>query len=297
VNLGAWEDKPWGNLEFDEPDQLRYFNADPEKWRPEGAELYADTRARMLFILRELAVRHEGQSVAAVSHGMAIRCLLAAVMGIPSNEPVRVPHADNTAVSLLRAENGILRVEFFNDAGHLSQELSTLAKQNWWQLNFGHDASSLRFAPLDPVNDGELYLECYTDAWRFAHGTEKGFEPRLYLDAARARHKDPETLVAAYKGREFAGLIELDEKRASDVGAGWISLCYLTPAMRGRRYGVQLIGHAVYYFRKRGRRALRLTVAEDNVRAIGFYKHIGFREVGLDQGAVGTLLVMEMDIV
>lgn len=296
VAMGVWEDKTWGEVEYESPEMLLYFNRDPEKWRVEGAEPFADTQARMQNVLLELAERHEGGTIAAVSHGMAIRSLLCAVLGIPSAEVTRIPHADNTAVSLLRAERGVLSVEYYNDNSHLPEELSTFARQLWWKLNMDRDITSLRFEPLDLERDGDFYLDCYEDSWIYAHGTTKGFERARYYEAALRRHSEPETLLRALRGEETVGILELDRVRGADEGAGWVSLCYIVPQLRGQRYGVQLLGQAAAYFRRHGRRSLRLTVAEDNVRALGFYLHYGFAEIGRAEGALGELIVMEKEL-
>ena len=293
VCLGVWEDRPWGNIEYEEPEQLAYFTHTPMRWRVEGAEPYPETRTRILGALADLAARHEGQSIALVSHGMVLRCLFSALLGVPEGDPERVPHADNTAVSLVRGGNGVFTVEYYGDNSHLTEGLSTLARQDWWKDGSGRDTSNLRFASLDLHRQSELYADCYADAWRCAHGTEQGFDRRLYIQAAQKRHRDKASLMAAYRGDDFAGLVALDERRGAKQGIGWISLCYILPELRGRRYGTQLVGEAVSYFRKHGRRVLRLTVAEENGQAAGFYRRLGFSEIGRESGALGTLLVME----
>ena len=41
--------------------------------------------------------------------------------------------ADNTSVMKIRREGGRDRILYERDISHLSAELSTLAKQNWWK--------------------------------------------------------------------------------------------------------------------------------------------------------------------
>ena len=42
-------------------------------------------------------------------------------------------HSENTAVTELHWENGSYELISLNDASHLTPELSTLGRQNWWR--------------------------------------------------------------------------------------------------------------------------------------------------------------------
>jgi probable phosphoglycerate mutase len=90
--------------------------------------------------------------------------------------------------------------------------------------------------------------------------------------------------------------VELDPYRGEAEGAGWISLLYIEPELRQKRLGIQLVGHAVSYFRAQGRRCLRLHVSQTNDQALGFYEHNGFVPVEQTQGVGGMLYLMELDI-
>ena len=119
----------------------------------------------------------------------------------------------------------------------------------------------------------------------------------LYLRTAEAHaKKDPQCLQQLFYDGQPVGLIELDPQRAGEIGSGWISLIWVEPAQRGRRFGAQLIGHAVSYFRRRGRDKLRLHVSQTNGDAIGFYQALGFAKRGVAEGVGGPLYLMEMDI-
>ena len=228
------------------------------------------------------------------SHGMAIRSLVAKLKGVASADFYQVPHGDNTCVALLTAESGTLTVEYFNDNSHLPRELSPFSSQDWWKKQTGSDTSNLRYEPFDLEGGREVYLRCYRDAWQIAHGSLEGFDETACWQGALRRAADsPESLLAAYRDEEFAGIIALDERRGRGSGKGWISFCYITPESRGRRCGIQLIGSAVARFRALGRRSLCLTVAPGNP-ARGFYEKAGFAVTGTEAGAVEPLLVMEL---
>ena len=298
IDLGPWEDQPFGDLLYRDPVQMRAFNDDPAAWRVEGAETFPALTVRIRAIVTELAARHDGQTIVCVSHGMAIRSLTADILGVPSAEIHRVPHGDNTAVTLLEAEGGELRIVYASDASHLTPELSTFARQSWWKKPGSVDLNNVRFQRLDPEKYPGVYTEFYEKTWRDVHGSLDGFYAASYLDAAK-RHvrADPDALVVILRpDGERVGITELDVERGAAEGLGWICLCYVEPSCRRMQVGAQLIGHAVSLFRRKGRRAVRLSVYEGNTGAIRFYEEFGFRAVGETEGVSSRLLLMEKEL-
>ena len=298
VDLGPWEDVPFGDLLFRDPAQMHAFNYDPSAWRVEGAETFRSVTERVRAAVTELAARHEGKTVVCVSHGMAIRSLLADVAGVPSAEIRGIPHGDNTAVSLLECEGGALRIVYMNDASHLPPELSTFARQSWWKKPGAVDLNNVRFRRLDPEKYPGVYLDFYEKTWRDVHGDLLGFQGSLYLDAAR-RHvrADPDALVTILRpDGTLAGITELDVERGASEGRGWICLCYVEPSFRRMQIGAQLIGHAVSVFRRLGRGSVELSVFEGNEGALRFYEEFGFRAVGETEGVSSRLLIMRKEL-
>lgn len=296
INMGVWEGEPWGNITYRWPEQMYLFNNEPERWFVPGCESFGEVQERMTKVILELAAKHEGGTIAAVSHGMAIKIFLMGAMGVHSGEGEPMLHGDNTAVSLLEVEDGRISVKYYNDNSHLGEGLSTFAQQRWWRDTKKDDPTSLRFEPLDPQNpgDAEFYTRCYADSWAVAHGSSAGFVPRVYLASARSHSaKDRDCLMKVMYGERPVGVLELDPRRGRDEGCGWISLLYLVPEFRGKGYGVQLIGCAAAYFADRGRSAVRLHVAVTNEAAIGFYRHYGFDEMAVEPGVSSDQLLME----
>lgn len=298
IGMGIWEDSPWGNVGYDQPEQLRYFSNDPDKWSVAGCEPFPQLRARMTGVLAELAERHEGQTLACFSHGMAIRALVSGLRDIPSDRIYETPHGDNTCVAAITYSGGRADIAYFNDNRHLPPAVSTFAGQSWWrERRMTFDASNLRIIPMDISEEARLYADCYRDSWRTAHGSLKGFSEEPYLrQAEKAVKKSPLSLMKALSGDDFAGIIELDTERGAELDAVWISFLYLTPGLRGNKLGVQLVGHAVSVCRKLGRSALRLHVAEENKSALAFYRKLGFTAVGTENGIVCPLLLLEMKL-
>lgn len=299
ICMGVWEGEAWGNLTYKYPEQMRLFNTDLSKWEVPGSESYESVQRRITDTVLDIAEKHEGGTVCIVSHGMAIKIFLMGVLGVPASESMKLGHGDNTSVSLVEVENGKINALYWNDNSHLGEELSTFAKQRWWRREDGRDESDLRFVPLNLKirENATYYTRCYADSWRAAHGSTALFYPSVYLSAAKEHAaSDPESLLLVMCGDFKAGLLELDPKRQSAEGIGWISLCYLSPDFRGHGLGVQLIGCAAAYYSRRGRSALRLHAAVTNTSAIAFYERYGFREIAREAGVASEQLLMEREI-
>ena len=284
IHVGRWEARFFGDLLHEEPEAIERFLRRPADWRMAGAETYADVVARAFPALEEIARRHDGQTVAVVSHGVTIRCLLSTALKLDLNDPTALPIALNTAVSLLRYENGAWQAAYINDASHLDA----------LQLPAWERSPELWAAPLALPAESDYYSACYAEAWQAAHGSLHGYEPELYLrHAAEHRQADPAAVQRIRCGGEDAGLLDLDTRRGAHAHYGWISLLYVSPAYRGRGCGIQLLGRAALRYKELGRRALRLHVAESNETAMAFYRRWGFETLSAERTELGRLLLME----
>ena len=128
VNLGRWEDVPFGNLERFEVEKSNQFDHDPLNWSIEGSERFPEYTSRFLTAMREAAEENDGKTIVIFSHGCVLRGVQ--YLLLDGKWP---PYCDNTAVSKLRYENGVFTVEYLNDASHLSDEISTYAREKWWR--------------------------------------------------------------------------------------------------------------------------------------------------------------------
>lgn len=299
IYMGVCEGISFGDMTYMDPRQMYYFNNDPDRWRAEGAETFAECTERLYAAIHEIAEKHDGETVAVVSHGMAIRSFLAKVAGISSADIRSMPHGDNTAVSLLHYDSGKFEIEYCNDNSHLPETLSTFANQTWWRKDTdGRDDANLRYEPLNPREDYELYADCYADSWHAVHGNTLGFSPSSYLASAIEHHEaDEKTLMRVIRGEdELVGLVELDPEKGKGAGYGWISLLYLRENFRGMGLGIQPLGYAIIYYQMQGRRAVRLNVSSENTHAVGFYEHYGFEIIGKEPGCGAPLYLMEKKI-
>lgn len=284
INVGPWETRFFADVAYEQPEKMQGFIADQEHWQLDGAETYSQVRDRAYPALVRIAAENDGKTVAVVSHGVTIRCLLSRVTGYSLDDTEHIPLCANTAVNKLRYENGRFTVEYINDYSHLA----CLGISPWGKT------PELRAEPLDPDKDAEYYTACYADAWKAAHGSLAHFSPEPYLRCAREHCREtPNAVMKLYYKDEPAGLVDLDTARGAHAGYGWISFLYLKPEYRGRSCGVQLIGRAIFLYDRLGRHSLRLHVAEDNKTAVDFYQKNGFQLLSWEDNAAGRLLLME----
>ena len=298
VNMGAWEDQCWGWVERFDREEYRRLNRDPWTWSVPGCEPGGVTAARMENALLSIAQRHPGGEVAVVSHGSAIRLLLASLLGYTGGAVSRVPYCDNTAVACITAENGVLRLESYNDNSHLPPELSAFHRDEWWKNEDGKDGRDLYYLPMDLSSRAgeETYLRRYRETWIASYGSDRGFT-RVHLDAAKYRQQqDPGSVLEVWCEDTPCGILELATSQGADLGVGHIALLHLEEPFRNKGLGIQLLGAAVSYYRARGRSRLRLRVTEGNAAALRFYRRWGFTEERREQGLYGVSLVMVKEI-
>ena len=114
--FGAWEMRPWGEVNLESPELKRAFLHDPDRWHVPGSEAHTAVQKRMLAAMTDIARANDGKTVAVASHGMAIRAFLACILGVPSERIFDgVPLVNNTSVTLLRFENDTFSVLYVND--------------------------------------------------------------------------------------------------------------------------------------------------------------------------------------
>lgn len=130
---GKWEGVKYSELPEKWPLRAIAWSKYPWRFRAPGGESMAQVYRRVSRAALETAAKHDGQTVAIVSHGCAIRCLLCWAKGLPLRRIEEVNWCDNTGISVIEIENGKPKVISENDNAHLNGELSTLAVQDWWK--------------------------------------------------------------------------------------------------------------------------------------------------------------------
>ena len=292
IGAGVWEDVPWGQLLHDHRDSLAAFLRCDPAWQVEGSETHPGVRARMQAAVERIAQAHPGQTVAVVSHGCAIRTGLSAWLGLPPEQIGQIPLGNNTSVAKLEAENGAVRVAYYNDDNHLPD--SHIPKASISYGLAGMERNALRFQPLLVPQEKERYLSARRDGWMASHGTMDGFHGDAFLAVAEKNSAHaPGSLVLALLGDSPVGVLQMDWEQEADARVGRVPFLYMMPEFRSKGLGVQLLGHAVCTYRAMGRQYLRLRCAPENGRAQNFYRSHGFYKIGEEPGGAGHLDLLE----
>lgn len=130
---GSWEGKPWADFPVIDPRQSYYWDYEPHKFSPQGGETMQEVYGRVWEAVLEIVKENPGKTVCVTSHGCAIRNLLCRAAGYPIEQLGEVDWCDNTAISIIDFDRALQpRITVQNDASHLSAEVSTFAKQDWW---------------------------------------------------------------------------------------------------------------------------------------------------------------------
>ena len=119
LHYGEWEMQRESEIRRRDPDQHRLMRAEDPAWHPPGGENVAMVRARTYASLQRIARTHRGQNVLIVSHGTAINCLLAEVLGIPPEATFRLVVA-NCGLSEIDIVGSRTVVSLLNETAHLA---------------------------------------------------------------------------------------------------------------------------------------------------------------------------------
>ena len=247
ICVGVWEQKTWGEIYRQWPEEMKWFSHQPHLWQVEGAETPLQVRERVLGALRRIAAENDGKTVAVFSHGYAIRLALSHLQGYPLERVGEVPTGDNTAVSLLEGDGDALRVLFRDDNSHLKTE-AFLSQEKVVKRANGLEPG-LWFRPLELPEQERFFVELVESVWR---GREPFDRNRLLADA-KAR-----TTLVGYRKEEPVGVIQLGPER------GWISLLCMREDCRNRGFGTQMLGQAVQKTRLQGGETLWVARPEDS---------------------------------
>ncbi len=118
ISFGDWEGMTYDSLDLDGVGTGNRLFSHPAEIEIPGGETFFEVQQRMMEALRELAQRHEGQTVVIVSHGAAIRTVLCDVLGMDLNRLWAIRQS-NTAVNILEVLPQKVLVSLVNDVHHL----------------------------------------------------------------------------------------------------------------------------------------------------------------------------------
>lgn len=152
---------------------------------------------------------------------------------------------------------------------------------------------NLRFETIDLSSHSDVAVAYRRDAYRVAFGSTRRFDDvvggQAYLEWLRCRiERSPGGQVHVWAGDTIIGQIEARPHRR-DGSAGFVNLYYLAPQWRGRGFGAALDAYTSGYFRSLGITRVTLHVSETNLRALRFYRRLGWHHHGVGDATTGQL--------
>lgn len=286
LNMGAWESRSWPYLRYCDFEQTELFKVNPVKWAPEGAEDYRSAALRLKGFILDISAQKPGKTIALFTHGALIRSFLCLYMG--AEEDFSIPHGANTSVTRLSVNDGVIKVDYYNDDSHLPRKASA-------SENKKRELENLILSPLPLGSEAgkKYYAGCYRRSWLEAHGNTRGFFSDVYLTQAqiRAANDRDSVLLASSDGKRLGVLELIFDTESPSVGR--IALIYVEPEYRNSGLGRTLIGAAEALMKERGKNVASLNVAVTNENALGFYRCLDYEEKGLRPGVGSELIYME----
>jgi len=149
-----------------------------------------------------------------------------------------------------------------------------------------NNVGDYRIERIDLDASAELCVAFRREMYVASFGTDEGLEEEMgadnaqYLAQLRERIAQvPEGNVHLWRGPRIVAQAEV-RLLEDDPGVGYVSLFYVAADCRGEGLGRALHEHAVDVFRRRGLRAIRLSVSISNPGAMAFYRRLGWKAVG-----------------
>lgn len=284
IDMGDWEDHTWAILPREYPEAYAVWRTRPWECTVPSGESVLGTGDRVLHELHQIAAERPNQTLAVVSHGSAIRSILCRVLHLAPEQITDIGWGDNTCVAkLLFMEDGSVRAEYWNDASHLPQELSTFASIGWSDNKGIPSTVQVWFRPYDPksAEDRALLLQFVHEQYRSAYGTDALLDEAAKLAQADAASAVLRRAVSFGMLEDKAiALVFLDAANRSRPNVGMVGCYCISSEYRGHGLSQQILGQSISVYRELGCEYLCAGVAEHNERAKGFYHKYHFAQNG-----------------
>jgi len=118
VCFGDWEGLKYDQIYAGWSAEIETFFRSPSKVEIPGGESFGDVKQRTDRALELLRKRHDGECIAVVTHGGAIRTILCSALGIHLDS-LWCFRQDNTAVNIVEYEERHNIIRLVNDVNHI----------------------------------------------------------------------------------------------------------------------------------------------------------------------------------
>jgi broad specificity phosphatase PhoE len=119
IHHGRWETMSRADVERLYPGEYTSWQEDPFIFAPEGGESGLSVMARALPVVREIVLRHSGETVAVVSHKATIRLILSSLLGFDARGYRDRLDQSPACLNILDFKDPVrARLMLFNDVSH-----------------------------------------------------------------------------------------------------------------------------------------------------------------------------------
>lgn len=120
--FGEWEGMTFSQIGELYPEQLELWSHSPNLCQIPGGEVFQALVERCEAFLKRVLERHEGFTVAAVSHSVPTKVIAALCLGVPM-EKLHNIRVDNVSLTIIDFYAGRAVVRVLNDTSHLPEGL------------------------------------------------------------------------------------------------------------------------------------------------------------------------------
>jgi len=119
IDFGDWQGLTPDEAKARWPELVEAWLRTPQSARIPGGESLAGLGERSLRAVRELAARHDGETIVVVGHTVLNRTLILVLLGLGLERFWRI-RQDTAAINVIEAENGLFSLVALNDTCHLA---------------------------------------------------------------------------------------------------------------------------------------------------------------------------------
>lgn len=120
IRLGNWQGRLIKEILQNDSERYLHYTESPELYEPDPeSERFEQVSKRMEEFLHNCTQKHAGERILVVTHGVAIRALLVAILQLPIQEIWKTGEITGTSLTKLIVENGIVRTVYIGKTPHL----------------------------------------------------------------------------------------------------------------------------------------------------------------------------------
>ena len=132
INGGDWEGQLWEDLPNKWPLEYATWDTTPHIHQMPNGESMVEFQNRLIDEVLYIEASNIGKNICIVTHGTAIRSLMACFRHKAIDEMQNIPWYDNTSITVVDYEDSKFKLIIEGDTTHLGKEMSTIENQKWW---------------------------------------------------------------------------------------------------------------------------------------------------------------------